>query len=253
MVNFPEAVQGRHGLKAFTLDELASTISRAARELGGKDFELSRQNAEKVAQNLRNKYGKIVSPGQINEILFQTLIENGYDGTAWAAKIRAKQKSRAQERMKILGSTGKRSTTDAFLMVGSTSKETAKKWDRDRIVVSLINESDLNLQIASSVAEEAETYIFGADVPHITTQLIREAVHTELIRRELIDAANKYRNFGIPRADLERLIEEKIAFQSLNLEEEEGGKVAEQLNISGQTLLVVRDGKQFNLTNEGFM
>lgn len=49
------------------------------------------------------------------------------------------------------------------------------------------------------------------------------------------------------------LIEEKIAFHSLNLEEEEGGKVAEQLNISGQTLLVVRDGKQFNLTNEGFM
>lgn len=51
----------------------------------------------------------------------------------------------------------------------------------------------------------------------------------------------------------EALDEEKIAFIALNLEEEDGKKMAEKLNISGQTLLVVKDGKQVNLTNDGFL
>lgn len=51
----------------------------------------------------------------------------------------------------------------------------------------------------------------------------------------------------------EALNNEKIAFISLNLEEEDGKKMAEKLNISGQTLLIVKDGKQVNLTNDGFL
>ena len=51
----------------------------------------------------------------------------------------------------------------------------------------------------------------------------------------------------------EALDKEKIAFIALNLEEEDGKKMAEKLNISGQTLLVVKDGKQVNLTNDGFL
>ena len=49
------------------------------------------------------------------------------------------------------------------------------------------------------------------------------------------------------------LNEEKITFISLNLEEEDGKKMAEKLNISGQTLLIVKDEKQVNLTNDGFL
>ncbi|UCG28513.1 MAG: hypothetical protein JSV24_03905 [Bacteroidales bacterium] len=49
------------------------------------------------------------------------------------------------------------------------------------------------------------------------------------------------------------LEEEKIAFIALNLEEEDGERMAEKLNISGQTLLIVKGGEQVNLTNEGFL
>ncbi len=49
------------------------------------------------------------------------------------------------------------------------------------------------------------------------------------------------------------LDEEKITFIALNLEEEDGKKMAEKLNISGQTLLVVKDGERVNLTNDGFL
>lgn len=47
--------------------------------------------------------------------------------------------------------------------------------------------------------------------------------------------------------------EGKIAFISLNLEEEDGKDMANQLKVSGQTLLLVKGKAMVNLTNEGFM
>ena len=47
--------------------------------------------------------------------------------------------------------------------------------------------------------------------------------------------------------------EGKIVFTSLNLEEEDGKKIAENLQVSGQTLLIVKGEEHVNLTNDGFM
>lgn len=44
-----------------------------------------------------------------------------------------------------------------------------------------------------------------------------------------------------------------IEFTSLNLEEEEGETMAETLQVSGQTLLIVKGETRVNLTNDGFM
>lgn len=44
-----------------------------------------------------------------------------------------------------------------------------------------------------------------------------------------------------------------IEFIPLNLEEEEGKRMAEILKVSGQTLLLVKGKVHINLTNEGFM
>lgn len=44
-----------------------------------------------------------------------------------------------------------------------------------------------------------------------------------------------------------------IDFNSLNLEEEDGKTMAEALQVSGQTLLIVKGESHINLTNEGFM
>jgi len=44
-----------------------------------------------------------------------------------------------------------------------------------------------------------------------------------------------------------------VDFLSLNLEEDDGAKMARTLHVSGQTLLIVKGEIQVNLTNEGFM
>lgn len=44
-----------------------------------------------------------------------------------------------------------------------------------------------------------------------------------------------------------------IEFTSLNLEEEQGETMAQTLQVSGQTLLIVKGETRVNLTNDGFM
>ena len=51
----------------------------------------------------------------------------------------------------------------------------------------------------------------------------------------------------------ERMKDGSIEFTSLNLEEENGESMAQALQVSGQTLLIVKGETQVNLTNEGFM
>ncbi|MHA1691976.1 MAG: anaerobic ribonucleoside-triphosphate reductase [Candidatus Heimdallarchaeaceae archaeon] len=208
---FPSAIQKRGGrLEDFDVEIIADSISSAASDLGGKDKNLAMQVAQDIGYAL-GEQGRIVTPDQIDQTIISILRKKDHMGTSWAHDIRSRKKLRAREHAGVLGSSnGNGNTTDSFLMVGSTSKERASQWDRQRIVTSLINEADLSLKEAKQVAEEAETYIFGSDHPHITTDLIRHAVHRELITRDFIDAANMYRSFGIPRADLENLIFTKI-------------------------------------------
>lgn len=51
----------------------------------------------------------------------------------------------------------------------------------------------------------------------------------------------------------EELKNGKVTFQSLNVEDESNEALARKLKISGQTLLIVKDGKKKDLTNDAFM
>jgi hypothetical protein len=44
-----------------------------------------------------------------------------------------------------------------------------------------------------------------------------------------------------------------ITFRSLNLEESAGEALAKKLDVSGQTLLLVKGNNKVNITNEGFL
>lgn len=55
------------------------------------------------------------------------------------------------------------------------------------------------------------------------------------------------------RANLLSLYGSRVSFQSLNLEEESTKAIARKLQVSGQTLLIVKGDKKVDLTNEGFL
>ena len=55
------------------------------------------------------------------------------------------------------------------------------------------------------------------------------------------------------KKDLAELYGSKVSFQSINLDEATNDAIAKKLNISTQTLLIVKGAKQVNITNEAFM
>jgi len=55
------------------------------------------------------------------------------------------------------------------------------------------------------------------------------------------------------KADLESLYGNQVTFKALNLEDEATKPIAEKLQVSGQTLLIVKGDQKINLTNEGFL
>jgi hypothetical protein len=55
------------------------------------------------------------------------------------------------------------------------------------------------------------------------------------------------------KADIESLYGGKVSFQAVNLDDASSKTIAEKLQVSGQTLLIVKGNTKVNITNEGFM
>ena len=55
------------------------------------------------------------------------------------------------------------------------------------------------------------------------------------------------------KADLENLYGKQVSFKALNLEDDANKAIVEKLQVSGQTLLIVKGNQKINLTNEGFL
>lgn len=55
------------------------------------------------------------------------------------------------------------------------------------------------------------------------------------------------------KANLENLYGNQVTFTALNLEDEATKPIAKRLNVSGQTLLLVKGDQKINITNEGFL
>ncbi len=55
------------------------------------------------------------------------------------------------------------------------------------------------------------------------------------------------------KADLQSLYGDKVKFQAVNLDDASSKALANRLQVSGQTLLLVKGNTKVNITNEGFM
>ena len=58
---------------------------------------------------------------------------------------------------------------------------------------------------------------------------------------------------SVAKRTIESLYAGKVSFKSINMDDASSKSIAEKLKVPGQALLIVKGGKQLNLTNEGFM
>lgn len=111
-----------------------------------------------------------------------------------------------------------------------------KKYILFSFVLMLMSTLSSNSQTSknatqSSASAKVEAYYF-----HMSTRCVTcKAVESEA------------------KKDLEALYGGKVTFQAINIEDAENKAIVEKLQISGQTLLLVKGDTKINITNEGFL
>lgn len=58
---------------------------------------------------------------------------------------------------------------------------------------------------------------------------------------------------SVSKEAIKELYGDKVTFSSFNLDEDKGELKGKELEVSGQTLLIVAGDQKINITNEGFM
>jgi len=97
-------------------------------------------------------------------------------------------------------------TTDIALFVSTSSKEEINLWDKEKIVDSLILETDATPELARHVADQVEQRIVAGGMNKVTTSIIRELVDLELLELGLGTMHEKHSHLGLPMYDVEQII-----------------------------------------------
>lgn len=106
----------------------------------------------------------------------------------------------------------------------------------------------VSAQCCSSAATDNSTTEKGTDVVSQKTGEVK-AYYFHATRRcatcEAVEAVSK--------EAIKEYYGEKVTFESINRDENKDNPMIEKYKISGQTLLIIKDDKVVNLTNDAFM
>ena len=202
-LTMPKAVKKRDGrIETFNPDRITNAIYAAFESIGQNDITKAKLCADETIKTLNETKNNVPHIDQINAVNIESLKKLGFIEAANSYE----RFSKNRKQIRVLGAQQGKGSTDGFLMITSITEETAQPWSRQRIIISLINEADIDLQTAERIAKDVENKIILSKYSFLTTQLIREIAHTEILKRKLHEAAEKYRNFSIPRFDLEEIL-----------------------------------------------
>ena len=101
---------------------------------------------------------------------------------------------------------GAEDATDIALLVSTSSKEEINLWDKNKIVDSLILETDASPELARLIADRVEQRIVEGHMNTVTTSIIRELVDLELLERGLGTMHKRHSHLGLPMYDVEQII-----------------------------------------------
>ena len=96
-------------------------------------------------------------------------------------------------------------TTDLTLFV-KTSYEDITRWNRQRIVDTLLQETAMDVDTAEMISREVEKQIISSGISLLTTPLIRELVDAKLIQKGLDKERRMQVRIGFPIYDIREFI-----------------------------------------------
>ncbi|TXT58536.1 MAG: hypothetical protein BAJALOKI2v1_350031 [Promethearchaeota archaeon] len=87
-----------------------------------------------------------------------------------------------------------------------TSKNTVEKYDPQKIVDSLVLETDLSEELANEIAMELTRLVISYKIEVLTSPEIREMVCSILLEKNLDKARFMYTRLGLPFYDFQQLL-----------------------------------------------
>lgn len=198
-------------VEAFDTRKIEGAIARAARDGMLSDFDVSRGLARAVTLYLgRNGSAGSLNSDEVHSAVERVLIEMGYASVAshFARHRARKQKLADLARGAITFrdvSARPAGAPSAGISV-LNSDDTVSEWNRDRIVKALHQETELDRETATRVAEVVEVELGKLNLKAVTSGLIRELVGAVLLSLGETDQGARHRRVGIPMYDAERTI-----------------------------------------------
>ena len=198
----------------FDESKIADAIFRAAQAVGGED----RFTAEELAgvvtlflnKNNGNGHGHVPGIEEIQDTVEKALIERGHAKTAKAYILYREKRTRIRSALQVRKPTRQNgSSTDLLLLVDPGTKDELMLWDKRRIAEALVEEADIAENVANEIASTVEKRVFDSGMKRISTSLIRELADNELFERGFNTQLERQTLVGMPRFDLDQLIQAK--------------------------------------------
>lgn len=136
------------------------------------------------------------------------LARNGFQEVMTSFKLYRRKRENIRQQLKIRTKleTDQHDSTDALLLVESTTQRETYPWNKDRIIKALLRETNLSYEEARSIAKSVENRAFAWDGSTISTILVREMVNNELEDRGYFISLKDMAQFSIPKAMLETFL-----------------------------------------------
>lgn len=197
---------------------------RKASEKVGREFQrtVALPNPDditkKVIQQLNNPFSpyyvkeidgkRLPEIEDVQDLVEIVLAENGFHEVMTAYKLYRKKREniRKQLRIRTRIDTASQDSTDALLLVESTTKNVTYPWDKSRIIQALQNETALSYEEARNIAKSVENRAFAWDDVTISSALVREMVNNELEERGHLLSLKDMAQFSIAKPILEGLL-----------------------------------------------
>jgi anaerobic ribonucleoside-triphosphate reductase len=144
----------------------------------------------------------------IQDLVEIVLARDGYHEvmTAYKRYRKTRENIRRQLKIRTKVETDAQDSTDALLLVESTTKNVSHPWDKSRIIDVLQKETTLSYDESRSIAKSVENRAFAWNDAHISTALVREMVNNELEERGHLDTLKDMAQFAIAKPVLEGLL-----------------------------------------------
>ena len=193
----------------FDQDKITEAIWKAAQAVGGEDKTVAGELSGVVTLAVEKNYEDVDVPGieEIQDVVEKVLIETGHAQTAKAYILYRDKRSRLRERLMVRKSVrAAGTTTDWSLLVDPASRDELLNWDKHRIADALIEEADLDEEVAEEIASAVERKVLASGMTRISTALVRELVDNELFERSYNRTLERQAAIGMPKYDLDNLI-----------------------------------------------